>query len=96
MIEIPPALLLLIMGLAGVGALAFILVAFAISVCCIVYLIEEFEKLARNTRLAKWARNEKAKKFERDIRDRTIRELKAEQIRREIDQAKQQEELRRI
>ena len=79
MIEIPPALLLLIMGLAGVGALAFILVAFAISVWCIMYIIDEFEKLARKTRLAKWVRNEKAKKFEKDLRKQMIRELEEEQ-----------------
>ena len=85
MIEIPPALLLLIMGLAGVGALAFILVAFAISVWCIMYITEEFEKLARKTRLAKWVRNEKAKKFEKDLRKQMIRELEEEQKQKEIE-----------
>ena len=96
MIEIPPPLEFCVIVFLIIGLLTLSLVVFSLGVWCVMYLIEVFGNLIRKTRIAKRTEQLMTEKLERDLRKQAIRELKAEQIRREIDQAKQQEELRRI
>lgn len=96
MIEIPPPLEFCVIVFSIIGLLTLSLVVFSLGVWCVMYLVEVFGNLIRKTRIAKRTEQLMTEKLERDLRKQAIRELKAEQIRREIDQAKQQEELRRI